>query len=696
MIRYKIFITVLLCLTACSHLLGVNDPKYPFHPSKELNFTSSNLPIVIIDLDTRMADKEKDSRISATMKIIWNKSGGENKATDINTYDYNGKIDIKYRGNSSFSMSDKKPFALRTLNNAGSKQKVSILGMEADDDWALLAPFNDKSLIRDVLLFDLMRGTLEYVPTGKYCELILNGVYQGIYIMTARVKQGSNRINIDKPASDSGDGLTGGYHLEIDRNDSPGFWGVTNIQDLKGKEKNQKIFYQYKYPDEEDMSEAQKNYIKNHVFDMERAIAGENFKNSQTGYRAYIDTMSIMNFFIAQELSKNVDAYRLSTPLYKYPDSKDKRFKFSIWDFNISMGNANYMSAWSATGWAYNTNRFDDGNLIPVMFIKILQDEVFYNNLKERWTEYRKNRLSSERITQVMDSLVQLLNKPRKRNFEIWNRFNSYVWPNYYISSSWEDEISHLKDWLYKRVAWMDSQWSFENPNLIPNNDFEAAGKRGIWNETWMSEWTTSGTVTLSNNSHWGTYALSLYSNSNGYQVITALAPGKYTFKAWAQTISDPGGLITLSDYNKQQKYNPLRINVEPNKDWHLIEINDIEVDNSFMEIRFSTSYGTSDVRLRVDDLELIKQPSNAGNAEIGMDDLDLVKIIFDKNNRQLEIIPTNTMIDASVVEIFNISGNKIYSGKINPSSTLKINGIFANEGIYIIKIGAFIRKIIL
>ena len=693
---------MLLCFTAYQNLSGIDDPKYPFHPTQNLYFTSSNLPIVIIDLDVRMADKNQDTRVPASMKIIWHKNGAENKVTDTDAFDYNGKIEIKYRGNSSFSSSDKKPFGLKTMTaDGGSKQKVSILGMGKDDDWALLAPFNDKSLIRDVALFDLMRGTLEYVPAGKYCELVLDGVYQGVYIMAARVKQGTNRINISKPTADSGDGLTGGYHLEIDRNDTPGFYGVTNIQDLTEIDKvpQKKVYYQYQYPDVVDMSAAQISYIQNRVFAMERAVAGDNFKDPQTGYRAYIDTLSIMDFFIAQELSKNVDAYRLSTPLYKYPDSKDPRFKFSIWDFNIAFGNANYMSGWSPTGWAYNNNRFDDGNLIPVFFTRILQDETFYNNLKKRWTEYRKNQLSNERITQVVDSLVQLLNEPRKRNFQIWNRFNVEVWPNYYIASSWEDEIGFLKDWLNKRVAWVDSQWSAETPNLIPNSDVEAAGKRGTgsWNYAWMSEWTTSGNITLSNNAHWGTYSISVYTTSAdcaAYQVITALSPGLYTFRVWVQTVSDPGGVITLSYYNKQQKNNPLRIYPDPNRDWYLIEVKDIEVDNSFMEIRFSTAYRTGDVRMRVDDMELIKQPSGTGIENITVN--ELFRIAVDKNNRQIEIIPTVITNEASVVEIYNLSGNKIYGRKVNLSAPLQINGIFSNTGIYIVKIGKFVKKICL
>jgi len=73
MLKLKFSIITILCFTAYRHLSGINDSKYPFHPTQQLNFTSSNLPIVMIDLDTRMADKEQDLRVSASMKIIRHK-----------------------------------------------------------------------------------------------------------------------------------------------------------------------------------------------------------------------------------------------------------------------------------------------------------------------------------------------------------------------------------------------------------------------------------------------------------------------------------------------------------------------------------------------------------------------------------------------------------------------------------------------
>ena len=676
-----------------------NDPFYPFHPTTRVSsFQSSHLPVVIIELSERMANKEDDRRVPASMKIIWDESGERNSIDDTEHFNYNGNIEIKYRGNSSYYNSDKKPFSFRTRNASGGKLKVPILGMGADDDWALLAPFNDKSLIRDVTLFELMKGTLEYVPSGKYCELILNGVYQGIYIMAARVRQGENRINIPEPSDDNDDKLSGGYHLEIDRSNEPGFWGEVNTKNLFEINYSSKTYYQYKYPDEEDLSQEMKNYIISYVKEMEHAVAGEDFKNPSTGYRAYLDILSMIDYMIAQEFSKNVDGYRLSTPIYKYRDSYDKRFRFSIWDFNISMGNADYTDGWSPEGWAFNNNRYNSGeNNVPWMFKRVLQDEIFYSNLKDRWTTYRNERLSDTRILEVVDSLSNLLNEAKDRNFVCWNRFNTYVWPNYYISSSWNGELEFLKEWLLKRVQWIDSQWSrTENVNRIANAGFEASTTRGVWNQTNLSEWETSQSNAALNtsNTHNGNYSLQMQRGSYASQVITELESGLYTFKVWTKTEGSPNAYLTIKYHNDKTGANSLSINIDNSTDFRQIEVNNIEVINRFAELRFTVPTSNTAPKLWIDDIvfskqeEIINIESERGNQ---------TPFFCYTNKKTMSVyieIQSNELIGQTVY-IYDIIGNRLHSSPITETHFSISNKSFQKNRIYIINIGNSVQKII-
>ncbi|MDR2917911.1 MAG: CotH kinase family protein [Tannerella sp.] len=695
------FIYLILIIGLTSVVFADDDPKYPFHPKYTIDFTSSNLPVILIELDTVMAEKEDDERIPASMKIIWDTEGGRNDTTNVDTtniatIDYDGKIGIKYRGNSSYTLSEKKPFGIRLLNENGKKKNASILGMPADNDWALLAPFNDKSMIRDMLLFELMKGTMDYVPTGRYCELVLNGIYQGVYLMAARVRQGPNRVDIESPTDNQGMGLTGGYHLEIDRDDDPGFWSTIPSRDIFENEVPFYPFYQYKYPDEGDLTPEQIDYIQTYVKKMEQAVAGDNFKDSQKGFRNYIDDVSVMNYYIAQEFSRNVDGYRLSTPLYKYPDSIDQRFKFSIWDFNISFGNANYRSSWSSEGWAFNGNQYIDECRIPWMFKRMLQDDIFYGDLKKLWNTYRNSRLSNDSIIHKIDSLTNLLSESQARNESVWKCFGRDIWPNYYIARDWDDEILFLKDWILNRLAWIDQQWDINNReiNIVANTGFEASVQRGILNATWLSDWHSTGNVFLNTNEPLtGTYALSMKDSSNIKQFCTEVPGGRYHLKAWVKTESDPGASVYIKYYNDRSGEDEVRLPIEDIQDYHLIEIKNIDVQNNFLEIGFETATDNSNAYLLVDDIILTKQPDDNHIAQT-LPEADNPRIVVDKIFNEIRLYFTSSAFINTDLTVYTIAGRQVLSKKITSDEMIIRDKLMPGQ-VYILKIGNISRKIL-
>ena len=190
--------------------------------NQNVRLTSTNLPIVWIDVDGQYIDRYE--RITARMKIIHNGDGQLNYADTVahpgQTIDYEGYVALRYRGSSSFSMSDKKPYSFRPLDKpleeGGVKKKVKILGMGKDNNWALLAPYADKSMMRDLLAFEVSRPWMEYTPQGRFCEMFLDGTYYGVFILTEVVSNGKHRLNLSDPG-ESGDSITGGYIMEVNR-----------------------------------------------------------------------------------------------------------------------------------------------------------------------------------------------------------------------------------------------------------------------------------------------------------------------------------------------------------------------------------------------------------------------------------------------------------------------------------------------
>ena len=486
--RLILLVVAVLMLTGTARASSWWDNYAP--DNKKVRLTSTNLPIVWITVDGQYIDSNE--RITARMKILHNGNGQLNYADTVahpgQKIDYEGYVALRYRGSSSFSMSDKKPYSFRPLTApleaGGEKKKVNILGMGKDNNWALLAPYADKSMMRDLLTFELARQWMEYTPQGRYCELFLDGIYYGVYILSEVVSKGKHRIDLPDPG-ESGDDLTGGYIMEVDRAE-----GVTHVSKYHPVSSrgtpytNRYIYFQYKSPDYDELNSEQVKYIKNRIDQMESALW--NYRPSgETTYEKYIDVTNFIDYQLAEEFCHNVDAYRLSGKFFKRRDSEDPRFKMVVWDMNLAYGNANYNEAWRTDTWMYKNNDIMysayETYLIPFWWYKLNSNPSYISALKKRWAQYRRSNLRQERVLAVVDSLANVITShgAEQRNSQAWPRWGVWVWPNYYVASNYADEVAWLKQWITDRIAWMDSQLGFD-PAAVLLGDVNGDGEVSI------------------------------------------------------------------------------------------------------------------------------------------------------------------------------------------------------------------------
>ena len=200
---------------------------------------------------------------------------------------------------------------------------------------------------------------------------------------------------------------------------------------------------------------------------MEDCFAGDNYKDPVNGYQKYIDVTSFIDYMLSTEFTFNVDGYRLSSHMYKYSETRakneglDSRWKCTLWDFNIALGNADYYKGSHTDLWQYDMNsRETDNQLVPFWWKRLIDDPAYQTDLKARWAEYREGQYADHRIEAKIDSLATLLTSggAMERNEAAWGMFGRYVWPNAYVGYSFNDEISYLKRWIKNRLTFMDKK----------------------------------------------------------------------------------------------------------------------------------------------------------------------------------------------------------------------------------------------
>jgi hypothetical protein len=424
----------------------------------QVNFTSSNLPIVVIN--TNSQNIPDNPKIMVDMGIIFNGAGNRNYMTDPFNH-YNGKVMIEQRGSSS-QMFPKKSYGFETTDIFGNQIDTALLGMPTESDWILSANYSDKSLLNNVLAYYISENMGYYAARTRYVEVVLNGQYQGVYVLMEKIKRDKNRVKIAKlkPTENTGDNLTGGYILKIDKFTGNGgsFW--TSPYPPAVSPNGQTIRIQYEYPKPDSITSQQRTYIQQYVDSFETALSGSNFTNPQTGYKRYAKHYSFADYFLLNELSKNVDGYRISTYFFKDKYSKGGKLTMGpVWDYDIAWANANYCCGSSVTGWAYQFGNVcpNDGYQVPFWWGRLLQDPSFTEAVKCQWTYWRSNLLDTTKLFHYIDSMRIYLDESQARNFTRWPILGQYVWPNPNpIPQTYQEEIDELKNWLRNRIAWLD------------------------------------------------------------------------------------------------------------------------------------------------------------------------------------------------------------------------------------------------
>ncbi len=425
-----------------------------------VTLTSSNLPIVVID--THGQTIQDEPKITANMKIIFNAPPGRNYVTDPGNI-YDGYVGIEIRGSYS-AILPQKPYGFETRDSLGNKLSVPILNMPPENDWVLIANYNDKTFMRNTLAFDLFAHTGHYQPHTRLCEVIVNNDYQGIYVLTEKIKRDKNRVDISKlTAADTvGDNLSGGYIIKIDNSNGSDGWQST-YEAIDCPATGRYPYFVYSYPKPEDILAQQKQYIQGFVITIDSILRSPEWADPIEGYRKYLDVASFIDYFIVGEVSRNVDTYKKSAYFYKDKDSTDGRLHAGpVWDFDWAWKNINecLVNATDGSGWTYEISSVcHSGPVPPGWMVKLLDDTAFANELHTRYSLLRETTLSENTLYQYVDSIHTLVDEAQGRHYQKWLILGKNVGAPEVDAqpTTYSGEITKFKNWISTRLSWLDA-----------------------------------------------------------------------------------------------------------------------------------------------------------------------------------------------------------------------------------------------
>ena len=354
--------------------------------------------------------------------------------------DLESDIQIRIRGNSSRYF-DKKNYLVRLVDEDGDYRSEEVMGMASHYEWALHGPYLDKSLIRNYMWYNITGEFMDYAPNVRFCEVILDGEYLGLYVMMETITNGEDcRVDVSEPVD--GTNKTG-YVLRLDQGSSNELKNLDTFVNYSYR--NMRVL-DIQYPRSGQLTQELVDAIAQEVSDFEKGLYSYDYDTDDYGYYNDIDVQSFVDYFIINEFTTNYDAGWLSTYLYRDIGGK---YNMVIWDFNSACDNYSeeFMSPqrfmMQGTRW----------------FLMLTKDEYFVNRVIQRYRELRESYLNEDYLIDYTKQVTEYLGPAIDRNFEVWGyTFEKFtpLKPKSRNPQSHAEAVEQIQQFIYERGSWMD------------------------------------------------------------------------------------------------------------------------------------------------------------------------------------------------------------------------------------------------
>ena len=303
---------------------------------------SENIPTLFLDTKSGNMDLIHGSKNNE-------ESGAVRIYTRDGQMDFSGTVkSLKGRGNTSWTLNEKKPYTL-TL-----EEPHNLLGLGSGSKWILLANAADYSNVRNKLVFDYAKAIgMPYVPDSAWVNVYLNGEYAGLYLLCEKIEVNPDRVDIS---------VEGSFLVSMEAetrllSSGDPYFATDNGQVLR-----------LRYAADEEFA-AQ----------IMQAVEDAVMSGSSEEILKQIDLDSWVKKYLVDELFGNLDACYLSQ--YFYYDASDpngKVFAGPVWDYDLSMGKL----------WQMRDPRVFYGNrslvkagIYAPWFCELYKNKVFYEHM---------------------------------------------------------------------------------------------------------------------------------------------------------------------------------------------------------------------------------------------------------------------------------------------------------------------------
>lgn len=423
--RFIILLTTTFILCGCAQQKDMAKPERaePLPSMAEIHINCEEMP----------GEDYTDAKVT----VSWGEDDAEPGLSDA-------QAEIKLRGNSSKD-AVKKAYTIKL------EEETAFLDMDSGRKWALISNPFDKSLIRPALGFAYASAMgIEGTPDIRLCQVWLNDRYMGVYTAAEPVESGDGRVGID---TENGDFL---LERNLDRTEDD----KTYVTSSHG--------FRFEVNEPEKIDEGTYEQCETLLRQAEEAIISQEHRE----YEKYIDVDSFVDFYIFNEMVKDIDFGEFSTRYY-FRDGV--LYAGPPWDLDLTMGNVsaekdeekykNYNNSiledeidaidfyGSSEGlWAYGKD----------YYAWLCQDPWFMDKVNKHWKEIREitenlavdNDLGTSHIDRYMRAYEE----------DLAADFNMYSGQLHV--SEWQEpvdtymgNVEMLRRWLIMRIEYLDAEF---------------------------------------------------------------------------------------------------------------------------------------------------------------------------------------------------------------------------------------------